>query len=70
MTRYDPFSSFAQRPLGPLVAGGFGRCGCDPTRGESCRACDGTDAERFYRRGDDERHPLPPCMCDTDEEVA
>lgn len=22
------------------------RCGCDPTRGQSCRYCDGTDAEQ------------------------
>lgn len=25
------------------------RCGCDPTRGGSCRRCDGTDAEGDVR---------------------
>lgn len=29
---------------------GYGRCECSPTDGQSCPACDGTDAERAEMR--------------------
>lgn len=41
-----------------------GRCPCDPTRGMSCRYCDGTDADErdqrreAYRAARPERRPV------------
>lgn len=42
--RYSPFSTYAPRPLGPVVSGGFGRCGCAGPE-ESCKWCDGSAAD-------------------------
>lgn len=50
MSRYDVFSDFAPRPLGPLVDGS-GRYGCTHVAPDECPACDGTEAdERELRR--------------------
>lgn len=58
-------------PIGPLhepanrsgVHGGFNRrCTCAATYGQSCEACDGTSAERFWRAADDAGQVIPPCM--------
>lgn len=48
--RYSPFSTFAPRSVGPVVSGGFGRCGCTGPEA-SCKWCDGTaEAEREWYR--------------------
>lgn len=31
---------------------GYGRCGCSPTDGQSCRVCDGTESEERELRRD------------------
>lgn len=42
------------------------RCGCNPSYGQSCLGCDGSDAERgessAHRRERESREAIPPCL--------